>query len=620
MPRSTTATSRDSWPDPGPQRDLLEYLDRIREDNGRKSVDEVGREMGFSKSRVSDILTAARGARPADEDQVRRLARALGGGEDEAAEAARLFKRMKKAARARQLPASTPAVRYTPGTGLDFVPRKPLAAAYEQVKATGAALVVLAGPPGSGKTALARQLSSRGGVDPGRGQLLRCGTDQELERSLRSVLPLRARRYQSSLGQLEDSFRAYLRDREPPLQPVILDDVRDEAVLRRLLPEGVAGDYIVTSRSRLRSVDPAAQIDVGPMSSDEAQELMRRRAGQQAAGSAGALAAAAGNNPLALEAICGALSQSTDADPAELAAEMAAHAAVLLDRPDRYGNPGLTAAYRATCRALGEQDPMALWMLGLIAFSASGPLESAILLTALQKSGPRPIPGRQVARAVARQCVSHLESIYLVRPAGDRRAAVEMHDLTRLLIREILSADKPGLVSDLHNAVLDVLSQLLVADRSKAEVLKLFPQLLYFARHIVPEVQQGNGRTVGKSLVRTFKQYLQVSAKILAAIGADPAEYILISKPSGPDQYSMEIGALDFKKGVAQWSFSLQTADMRAWAPDGDHIIETLKTSVQCAGPNGPCRMYGIAATYRAHSLCLSRLPGVPAAERKAHG
>jgi hypothetical protein len=64
----------------------------------------------------------------------------------------------------------------------------------------------------------------------------------------------------------------------------------------------------------------------------------------------------------------------------------------------------------------------------------------------------------------------------------------------------------------------------------------------------------------------------------------------------------MELGTLNLKKGVREFQrvLSLDVADMKAWAPDGQSQVSVLKKSVTCMGPNGPSRMYGMAATFQA--------------------
>jgi hypothetical protein len=545
MPRKPTATSRAHWPPEGAHVRLLVFLDKVREDNGRKSIAAIGKNAHISPSRVHEILTAARGARPAGKDQVMSLVRGLGGGPDDVVAAGKLYDDLDAESRSRQLPKGTPAVTYSPGRNPVFIPRESLASQYWSAKESGAAVVVLAGPPGVGKSALAMFLATRGAPEPSWYQLVRCGSEWELERSLREVLRGNAPPPLVSLPQLEEAFHDYLQGRKAPLQTIVLDNVPDDATLLRLVPEGMAGDYIVTSRRRLAAVDAAAQIDVGPMTDEESRTLTGMLAGGGFEGQAESLTAVTGNNPLAIEAVCGVLRQASGTDSGKLAAEMAADVAVLLDRPLDNGKPGLAAAYRSMCRALAEEDPLALWILGLIAFSDSGPLESAILVTATQNSGPRPVPGLQVARTVVRQCFEKLMSIYLVHRASGRKTAIEMHDLTRLLTREILSAEKPGLIADLHDAVLEIISRNLVAERPRREVLKLFSELLHFGRHLLPGVIRDAGQPKIKSPLDGFRQHLQVTAELLSAIGVDPAEYFLFCKPGGPDSYQLGLGMLN---------------------------------------------------------------------------
>jgi len=83
-----TDIERSSWPPDRAHRRLLEHLHQVRAENGGKSLRRIGEAMPLAHSRVSVILA---GAPPTDERQVELLVRAMGGGEDEAVEAVRLF-------------------------------------------------------------------------------------------------------------------------------------------------------------------------------------------------------------------------------------------------------------------------------------------------------------------------------------------------------------------------------------------------------------------------------------------------------------------------------------------------------------------------------------------------
>jgi WD40 repeat protein len=69
---------------------LLEHLRQVRAKNGSKSLRTIGTAMPLAYSRVSALLSGK--AAPVDERQTGQLARAMGGGDDEVAEAVRLFR------------------------------------------------------------------------------------------------------------------------------------------------------------------------------------------------------------------------------------------------------------------------------------------------------------------------------------------------------------------------------------------------------------------------------------------------------------------------------------------------------------------------------------------------
>jgi hypothetical protein len=86
------AVDRSAWPDEGPFRLLLEHLDKVRAENGMKSLRDVAPAMGLSApNRVSELLRGV--SWPADQDQLDRLVRALGGSAEDVRRARRLYDR-----------------------------------------------------------------------------------------------------------------------------------------------------------------------------------------------------------------------------------------------------------------------------------------------------------------------------------------------------------------------------------------------------------------------------------------------------------------------------------------------------------------------------------------------
>ncbi len=100
-------TKRHGWPPSGAYRDFLEYLDRLREDNGRPTYAELANKLHLAKSRVSEFLT---NAEEIPEDHVKGIVLAMGegAGPDEVAEACRLRIEARGARRRRNDPPVLP--------------------------------------------------------------------------------------------------------------------------------------------------------------------------------------------------------------------------------------------------------------------------------------------------------------------------------------------------------------------------------------------------------------------------------------------------------------------------------------------------------------------------------
>ena len=361
----------------------------------------------------------------------------------------------------------------------------------------------------------------------------------------------------------------------------------------------------MTRRERLRNIAADAQLDVGPMTGAESLQMVASLAGDRLGAHGPTIADAVYRNPLAITAVCGLVRQTPSVDLAALASDLTTDAPRLLDRPIDDGRPGLTAAYRSMCDRLRVDDPTAFHLLGLIVFAASGPLETAVLVTALRQDDARPIAGLEAAKAIGRQCLERLRDIYLMRVAGSP-SAVEMHDLTRLVLRDIMADDKAVLVARLHEAVLAMVSAVGIddaeksAERSETDKLQLIVSLINFSRHLDPAASLASGHLTAGSPRQAFRHQLERTAKIIYSIGEDPNQYYMFCKPSGKGSYHIGIGiphpTLD-RRG-SQFGMELHTAEMMAWSPDGRGQMTVSRTSVACAGPTGPSRLHGIIATY----------------------
>ncbi|MGW1076006.1 BTAD domain-containing putative transcriptional regulator [Streptomyces sp. NPDC002537] len=197
----------------------------------------------------------------------------------------------------RPAPAWQP-VHRLPSDTVDFVGRHMVmprvAALLEPAAATApngagaqaAPVVVLAGPPGVGKTALATRLAHlmRHTFPDGR-LFLRLDGARGPERAPRELLA----ELLLSIGVSVSSLPEATVDRAATLRSlltgrkvlVVLDDARDEAQIRPLLP-GIPGcAVLVTTRDRAAGPAGAHLVDVAPLDDKEARDLLGRIVGPQ---------------------------------------------------------------------------------------------------------------------------------------------------------------------------------------------------------------------------------------------------------------------------------------------------------------------------------------------------
>ncbi|WP_166462702.1 AfsR/SARP family transcriptional regulator [Amycolatopsis acidicola] len=172
----------------------------------------------------------------------------------------------------------------------------------------GMPLVVLNGEPGAGKSTLATKVAHKLRNEFPDGQLFIPLTGTAAPRDVGALLNDVLRALGVSGSAIPDdvrarasAYRGQLTDRRVL---VVLDDAADPAHVRALLPGTPGSAVLVTSRRRLSALEGARRFELGPLSDDEAGELLARIAGPERVAterkSAARIAAACGNLPLAL--------------------------------------------------------------------------------------------------------------------------------------------------------------------------------------------------------------------------------------------------------------------------------------------------------------------------------
>jgi DNA-binding SARP family transcriptional activator/tetratricopeptide (TPR) repeat protein len=314
--------------------------------------------------------------------------------------------------------AHAPVARPRPGPDRHFTGRDTeLAATLAALRA--GAVCVIQGMPGVGKTTLAVQAAEH---HPGY-HLLDMTRYADADAALGALLHRLGARIPAGPDERVELLSAVLRKR-PAL--LVFDDVRDAAQVRPLLPDGPA---LITTRTRLASLDDATVITVGPMPAEPATRLFRSVAGEQR------LTAEPGAGPLIAEIVahCGGLplalritaaryrlaGSQTLADLRDLLADRSAS----LDELDD-GERSVQVSFRTAVAALDDSERATLALLA----AAPGPDIELLAASALLGAGPA-----ETAVLLHRLTDRHLVSEH-------RRRRFRMHDLLRAHLRRSLTS------------------------------------------------------------------------------------------------------------------------------------------------------------------------------------
>lgn len=295
-------------------------------------------------------------------------------------------------------------------------------------------VVVVAGPPGTGKSALAVHVGHlvRSRFPDGQLYAYLAGTrldpldPGEVLGGFLHALGMPSDRMPGPTAQRAAAYRSLLADRR---MLVVLDDAKDAAQVRPLLPASAGCAALVSSRSALTALDATARVPVGTL--DHADSIAMLSAEIDPArlhadpAAAEQVVQACGNLLLALRVVGRRLAARPQQSMRVLAEQLADER----ERLDELavGDLDVRASIGLTYRQLDPQNAHAFRLLGLVDGPDIGLTEAAALLE---------LPRRQAGRRLDLLVDAHLVECRDV----DR---YRMHDLLRAYAQERVAEEDP---------------------------------------------------------------------------------------------------------------------------------------------------------------------------------
>ncbi|MBB5804839.1 transcriptional regulator with XRE-family HTH domain/tetratricopeptide (TPR) repeat protein [Saccharothrix ecbatanensis] len=343
-----------------------------------------------------------------------------------------------KEGRVRRAPSVTPSV--LPPDVADLTGREAelavLAAVAEETRAGATSLVVVHGPPGAGKTALAvraaYRLASR--FPDGcfffnlRGMDVRPVHPSEVVHRMLLALGVAEKHIPAGEGERSDLYRARLRERSTLL---VLDNASDEAQVRPLLATGGRSLVVVTSRLVLGGLEAGRRLGLDVLGAGESFELLGAIAGRARVGAepvaTARVAKLCGHLPLALRIAGNRLASRPKWTIGHLAGQLGDERRRLSALTA--GDLQVRTAFEMSYRQLGAKAAVLFRRLSLVPGADFGPELAAVLAG--------------VDRFAAEDTLEELVDMSLLDTAEVPGRYV-FHDLIRVFAGERLADEEPA--------------------------------------------------------------------------------------------------------------------------------------------------------------------------------
>jgi DNA-binding SARP family transcriptional activator/tetratricopeptide (TPR) repeat protein len=296
---------------------------------------------------------------------------------------------------------------------------------------------------------------------------------------------------------------------------ILLDNARDAAQVRPLLPGSASCRVLVTSRARLAALEGAHLVDLDVLPEPEAVDLLARVAGRNRIRvdpeGARAVVLACGNLPLAVRIAGARLAARPGWSVRTLANRLTDHRFRLDEL--QFGDLAVRASFELSYFALSAGEACAMRLLGILDNTDIDLSAAAALLD-------EPVD-------VAERTLEHLVDAYLLETRTPSR--YQLHDLTAIFARERAAKDDSEAV---HVAALERLLRYYVAVAQEAhQTVSLIPTPTAQDRRVKPRSIPFSGfeggiewlQTEHANIVNTIHQAM-LHSEIPAAVGAQLVE------------------------------------------------------------------------------------------------